>query len=148
MGEGAFLGRGVFAVLKDFFRESAEELRAPFRDLALGGNDLALAGAGGGNLTRGSFRDQMRQWEKDAARREDGIAYSKRLPSSNSKKNTGGGIFGSKKEAEQAARDAANHGGRARFRGPCAKDDHVHVDYMNKKGEVSETKHFGWRKKK
>ena len=91
MSEGAFLGKGVYAVLKDFFRDGAEELRAPFRNLALGGHDLALAGAGGGNVTRGSFREQMRQWEKDAARHKDGIAYSKRLPSSNSKKNTGGG---------------------------------------------------------
>jgi hypothetical protein len=145
-GSGA-LAKGIFAVVGKFFKESAVELRAPFRDLSLGGHDFALAGAGGGTLPSRRFGDEMRKWAQDAKRGEDGVAYSKRLPSSNSKKNTGGGLFGSKKEAEDAARETVNHGGRARFRDECAKGDHVHAEFLNKDGEVSETRHFGWRKK-
>ncbi|GAA4504774.1 hypothetical protein GCM10023191_059660 [Actinoallomurus oryzae] len=143
---GGAVAKSVFAAVGKFFRETAEDLRTPFQDLHLGGPELALPG--GGSVPSRRFGQEMRQWQKDAGRREEGIAYAKRLPSSNSKKNTGGGIFGSKKDAEKAAREAVSHGGRARYRDECAKGDHVHAEFLNKHGEVSETRHFGWRKKK
>jgi hypothetical protein len=57
-----------------------------FRVLSLAGYDFALAGAGGGTLPSRRFGDETRKWAQDAKRGEDGVAYSKRLPSFNSKK--------------------------------------------------------------
>lgn len=148
---GGAVAKSVFAAVGKFFRETAEDLRTPFQDLHLGGPELALPG--GGSVPSRRFGQEMRQWQKDAGRREDGIAYARRnnsgrTPSAKSKKNTSGGDYVTKEEAEKAAREAAAHGGRARFRPECSKGDHVHAEFLNKKGEVSETRHFGWGKKK
>ncbi|MFE1293841.1 DNRLRE domain-containing protein [Streptomyces sp. NPDC058731] len=59
-------------------------------------------------------------------------------------KSNGGKRYKSRKEAESRAREDARRGGRCRFRGPCRKGNHVHVDYYNKWGEISHTEHYGW----
>jgi RHS repeat-associated protein len=52
--------------------------------------------------------------------------------------------YKSRSGAEKAARKDAKSGGRCRFRGPCRKGNHVHVDYYNKWGEISHTRHYEW----
>ncbi|MFD5584342.1 RHS repeat-associated core domain-containing protein, partial [Streptomyces sp. NPDC127063] len=59
-------------------------------------------------------------------------------------KSNGGKRYKSRTEAESRAREDARRGGRCRFRGPCRKGNHVHVDYYNKWGEISHTEHYGW----
>ncbi|MFI7614826.1 hypothetical protein ACIBP6_26725 [Nonomuraea terrae] len=64
------------------------------------------------------------------------------------KTNSGTRHFDTPDEAVEAAKKDAKDGGRSRFRGPCSSDDHVHVDYINKHGEISHTRHYPWKKKK
>lgn len=83
MAGGELLGKTIFASVQKFFRESAEGLER----FAAGGNDFAFAGAGGG--TR--FSGEMKQWAKDAGRKDDGIA---RMGRRNNRGNSGGGRGG------------------------------------------------------
>lgn len=83
MAGGELLGKTIFASVQKFFRESAEGLER----FAAGGNDFAFAGAGGG--TR--FSGEMKQWTKDAERKDDGIAWMGRR---NNRGNSGGGRGG------------------------------------------------------
>ncbi|WP_336216662.1 hypothetical protein [Nonomuraea sp. LPB2021202275-12-8] len=62
-----------------------------------------------------------------------------------SKANSGTKRFNSRDEAVDAAQEDARHGGRAKMREECSKDDHVHVDYVNKHGEISHTKHYPYK---
>ncbi|MEV0591343.1 hypothetical protein [Nonomuraea cavernae] len=70
-----------------------------------------------------------------------------RRPNSSNKTNSGThrGVASkpTRAQAEADARRAAADGGsRAVYRGPCSKGDHVHVDYLNNKGEIMHTRHF------
>ncbi|SDP43914.1 RHS repeat-associated core domain-containing protein [Actinacidiphila guanduensis] len=60
------------------------------------------------------------------------------------KKVNEGRLFKSREEAERQAREDARHGGRCFYRGPCRKADHVHVDWLNKAGEIVRTFHYRW----
>ncbi|MFB7686233.1 polymorphic toxin-type HINT domain-containing protein [Streptomyces sp. NPDC056140] len=52
--------------------------------------------------------------------------------------------FKSKAQAIAAARRDARLGGRCRYRGVCSSGNHVHVDYFNKSGRISHTRHYNW----
>jgi hypothetical protein len=62
------------------------------------------------------------------------------------KQNTGTKKHNSRADAEKNARaDAAGGGPRCVYRGPCAKNNHVHVDYYNKNGQRVLTRHYPWK---
>ncbi|MFJ4963467.1 hypothetical protein EES43_18740 [Streptomyces sp. ADI96-02] len=46
------------------------------------------------------------------------------------------------KQAAVAARRDARVGGRCR--GVCSSGNHVHVDYFNRRGQISHTRHYNW----
>ncbi|MCK8437469.1 hypothetical protein G3I77_32085 [Streptomyces sp. D2-8] len=52
--------------------------------------------------------------------------------------------FKSKAQAIAAARRDARMGGRCRYRGVCSSGNHVHVDYFNRRGQISHTRHYNW----
>ncbi len=52
--------------------------------------------------------------------------------------------FKSKQAAVSAARRDARVGGRCRYRGVCSSGNHVHVDYFNRRGLISHTRHYNW----
>ncbi|MDH2410859.1 polymorphic toxin-type HINT domain-containing protein [Streptomyces chitinivorans] len=52
--------------------------------------------------------------------------------------------YKSKAAAIAAARRDARMGGRCRYRGVCSSNNHVHVDYFNKRGQISHTRHYNW----
>ncbi|MGW0955774.1 polymorphic toxin-type HINT domain-containing protein [Streptomyces sp. NPDC002545] len=52
--------------------------------------------------------------------------------------------FKSKQAAVDAAKRDARVGGRCRYRGVCSSGNHVHVDYFNKQGRISHTRHYNW----
>jgi RHS repeat-associated protein len=59
-------------------------------------------------------------------------------------KSNGGTRHKSKKEAEEAARQEAAHGGRCSYRGTCSSGNHVHADYYNPQGKITHTSHHSW----
>ncbi|GAA3260305.1 hypothetical protein [Nonomuraea helvata] len=61
------------------------------------------------------------------------------------KTNSGTKRWESREQAVGEAKQDAKDGGRARFRGECSSGDHVHVDYYNKDGEISHTRHYSWK---
>ncbi|MFC6082701.1 WXG100-like domain-containing protein [Sphaerisporangium aureirubrum] len=71
------------------------------------------------------------------------VVQMARRKNSANKTNSGAARAATRSDAESRARQAAADGGsRAVFRGPCAKDDHFHVDYLNTAGEIMHTRHF------
>ncbi|WP_433431096.1 hypothetical protein [Nonomuraea sp. CA-141351] len=68
-----------------------------------------------------------------------------RKRNASSKTNSGTRRWDDKDQAVDEAKQDAKDGGRARFRGECSSGDHVHVDYYNKNGEVSHTRHYSWK---
>lgn len=62
----------------------------------------------------------------------------------NVKKN-GGKTYKDERTARKAAHtDAGQSGPGASFRGPCAKANHVHVDYKNRRRATLRTQHYAW----
>ncbi|MFB9833399.1 hypothetical protein [Actinoallomurus acaciae] len=116
--------------MQGFFRESAESLRG-FGNLA-GGHEFAFAGAGGG--TR--FSGEMRQWAKDAGRKDDGIA---RMGRRNNRGNSGGGRGG-------GGRGRGGRDGTGKFHGAIPNSTSGMTDAEKKKLENDLKKSIATRK--
>ncbi|MFJ8844964.1 hypothetical protein ACIRFF_18885 [Streptomyces cyaneofuscatus] len=52
--------------------------------------------------------------------------------------------YKSKQAAIAAARRDTRVGGRCRYREVCSLGNHVHVDYFNRRGQLSHTRHDTW----
>ncbi|TDE44112.1 hypothetical protein E1295_25570 [Nonomuraea mesophila] len=130
-------GRVLAPALRD---RAASQFRHVVEHLRLPGMGPRPAFAGGPRLPGTRMPSESRDFP--------GLARMGWRKNASNKTNSGDKPYESKEEAEKAAREAAGQGGRSRFRPECRSDDHVHVDYFNKHGEVSHTKHFPWKKKK
>ncbi|MER6944816.1 hypothetical protein ABT294_12410 [Nonomuraea sp. NPDC000554] len=133
------LGNRLGSVLAGRVREPMERVLGSLRAPGLGG---PVPAGGPGRLPSSPLRDPY------APERPGGglslPIFRKNAPS---KSNSGTSRWGSRDEALEEAKEDAKRGGRAKVREECSKGDHVHVDYVNKNGEISHTKHYPYNKK-
>ena len=75
-----------------------------------------------------------------------GCGASRWIPWKRNRDTSYTAVHSSQAKAEAAARADAAVGGRCRVRGVCASNNHVHVDFINRRGQIFHTRHYPFRK--